>query len=305
MKKLILPLLLCVILLFSGCTARENRVRPPFFKITDPETDGTAYLLGTMHVGTANTVYPDEIYAALRECSTLAVELDLQALEADQPRLSSAIRILECKNGSASVYLGEDYAEIKKFFQEKQIYNRNLELYIPAMWNSTLSTKLAADCGYSSAYGTDRAMLTYAKKHSMKIVELESVEQQYQVNANEPPELQIYSLKSSIQTDYEILKDQMKELYRAWSENDTAALERMLTDEEIPEELSDEYAQYYYEMYENRQKNMAEYIAQSLKNGDKVFVAVGAMHCCAPPDILDLLDGKFVIEQIKYDSPLT
>ncbi len=302
MKKILPLLLIGVIILFSGCNTPGNRVEPPFFKITDPDTGGVVYLLGTMHVGKANTVYPDEIYAALEECSTLAVELDLQALEADQPRLNNAMKILKCKNGSASVYLGEDYAEIKKFFQEKQIYSQNLDLYIPAMWNSTLSNKLAADCGYSSAYGTDRAMLTYAKKHSMKIVELESVEQQYQINANEPPELQIYSLKSSIQTDYGILIDQMNELYRAWSENDTAALERMLTDEEIPEELSDEYAQYYYEMYENRQKNMAEYIAQALKNGDKVFVAVGAMHCCAPPDILDFLEGKAVIEEIKLGN---
>lgn len=300
MKKILSLLLVGVIMLFSGCKTPKNRVKPPFFKITDPDTGGVVYLLGTMHVGKANTVYPDEIYAALNECSTLAVELDLQALEADQPHLNNAMKILECKNGSAADYLGEDYDEIKKFFQEKQLYSSNLNAYIPAMWSSMLSNKLASDCGYSSKYGTDRAMLTYAKKHSMKIVELESAEEQYQINANEPPELQIYSLKSSIQTDYEILKDQMKKLYRAWSENDSAALESMITEEEIPEGLEEEYAQYYYDMYEGRQKKMAAYIAEALKNGDKVFVAVGAMHCYAPPDILDFLEGKAVIEEIKF-----
>lgn len=300
MKKILSLLLIGAVMLFSGCAARENKVKPPFFKITDPDTGGTAYLLGTMHVGKANTVYPDEIYAALGECSALAVELDLQALEADQPRLNNAMKILECTNGSAADYLGGDYNEIKKFFQEKELYSPNLNAYIPAMWSSMLSNKLAADCGYSSMYGTDRAMLTYAKKRSMKIVELESAEEQYQINANEPPELQIYSLTSSIQTDYEILKGQMKELYRAWSENDSAALESMIAEEEIPEGLEEEYAQYYYDMYEGRQEKMAAYIAEALKNGDKVFVAVGAMHCYAPPDILDFLEGKAIIEEIKF-----
>lgn len=305
MKKVfsrLTPLLLGVILLFSGCKAPENRVTPPFFKITDPDTGGVAYLLGTMHVGIENTVYPDEVYAALDECSALAVELDLQALEADQNRLNNAMKILECTDGTAADFLGDDYSEIKAFFESKRMYSSALDRYIPSVWSSTLSTRLAADCGYSSKYGTDRAMLSLAKERSMKIVELESAEEQYQMNANEPRKLQIYSLTASVQTDYEVLKDQIKELYRAWSEGDGAALEKMLREEEVPEELTDEYSQFYYAMYEARQEKMAAYINNSLKNGDKVFVAVGAMHCFATPDILDFIEENAVIEKPKFGS---
>ncbi len=296
--KILSLLLIGVIMLFSGCKAPENKVYPPFFKITDPDTGGVVYLLGTMHVGVSNTVYPDGIYAALDECSALAVEIDLQALEADPLRLTGAMGILECQSGTAADYFGEYYGEVKEFFQKKWIYSSSLEGYIPAVWTSTLSNQLAAECGYFPQFGTDRAMLTCAKEHSKEIIELESVEEQYQMNADEPSALQVYSLVSSVRTDYEEQKAQMRELYRAWSENDSAAIEKMLLEDEIPEELKDDYEQYYFAMYENRQEKMADFIAKSLENGKKVMVAVGAMHCYASPDILDFLDGKAVIEEI-------
>lgn len=305
MKKLLSLLLIGVIVLFSGCrvhAAPENRVTPPFFKITDPETGGVVYLLGTMHIGIRNTVYPDEIYAALDECSALAVEIDLQALEADQRRLSDAMRLLECQGETAADYLGGEYPDIKKFFRKNRIYNSNLEKYIPSVWSSLLSNKLSSDCGYFSEYGTDRAMLAYAKEHSIEIIELETVEEQYQINANEPRRLQIYSLASSVHTDQKILKEQMKELYRAWSENDGAAIERMLYEDEIPEELSEEFAEYYYMMYESRQEKMAEFIQNTLDNGEKAVVAVGAMHCFATPDIFDFLDENVIIKSVSYSD---
>ena len=299
MKKVISLVLVAVIVLFSGCRAPENKVTPPFFKITDPETGGVVYLLGTMHVGVKNTVYPDEIYEALDECEALAVEIDLQALEADQQRLLNAMKLLECKGETAEDYLGDDYSDIKKFFRKNGIYGSSLEGYIPSVWSSMLSNKLAGDCGYQSQYGTDRAMLTYAKKHSIEIIELETVEEQYQMNADEPRELQIYSLVSTVQTEYKKLTEQMKELYSAWSTNDGAAIEKMLSEEDVPEELSEAYAEYYFAMYENRQEKMAEFIEKTLENGGKCVVAVGAMHCFATPDILDFLDGK-IIESVGY-----
>lgn len=292
MKKFFLPIILCaVLLLFSGCRVSENKVSPPFFKITDPESGGVVYLLGTMHVGVKNTVYPSEVYDALDECKTLAVEIDLQKLEADQKRLSGALSLLECKDGSAGDILGDDHEEIRAYFREKGLNSAAYEKYIPAMWSAALSNVLADDCGYEAKYGTDRAMLTYAKKKKFEIIELETIEEQYSINAAEPMKLQIYSLLQSVRTDYETQKEQMHELYTAWSTGDGAALERML-DEDIPKELADEYAVYYDAMYSERQRQMAGYIESVLREGKKEFVAVGALHCYAEPDILDFLENR-------------
>lgn len=348
MKKVMSLVLVCVILIFSGCGSREraenfssessvesssespvssedpadsssdssgtsedstsdpakHTVAPPFFKITDPKTGGVAYLLGTIHVGVGDTVYPSEIYAALDESSALAVELDLQILETDQSRLISAMSVLILKNGMTTRdCVGEDYDKVYNFFREHKMYVLGLDRYIPAMWSSMLANRIAEDCGYSAEYGTDRTMLTYAKEHSKEIVELESAEEQYQVIAGEAMELQVYSLKSAAETDYEEQKNGLKELYRAWSTNDSAAFESMVSEEgAIPKGLEDAYAEYYYAMYEGRQKNMAEYINKSLADGKTVFVAVGAMHCYATPDILDFLNENAVIEKVEFAS---
>ncbi|MCH5205796.1 MAG: TraB/GumN family protein [Oscillospiraceae bacterium] len=292
-KRILAAVLVCVAALFSGCGRVPTReAEPPFFVVADEQTGGMVYLLGTMHVAPKNCALPDRIYEALLSCDTLAVEVDLIALEADNERLSEAMKLMECQGETARDFLGEDYDEIRAFFRKKRLYNSAFDRYIPAVWSSILTNKLAEDCGYYSEYGTDRLLLSYARSYSIPIYEIESAEQQYQINANEPRELQVFLLKDSVRTDYEVQKNQLKELYRAWSESDFDALERLIAEEEIPENLTEEYEQFYFEMYENRQAKMAEYIVDSLKNGDRTFVAVGAMHYFAAPDILDFLERE-------------
>ena len=300
MKKLFLIPIILVITFFSGCRkAPENYVTPPFFKVTDESTGGVVYLLGTMHVGVENTIYPDGVYAAVDECELLAVEVDLQALESNRAELSAALKILECKDETAADFLGDDYSEIKDFFVRQRIYSAALDRYIPVMWTSTLTNKIAGDCGYSSQYGTERVLLSYAKKRGFDVYELESVAEQYQMNANEPRELQCYILKYAVETDLEIQMEQMNELYRAWSEGSFDALEQMILEDLPPEEYAEQYAEYYTAMYEDRQRKMAEYAVQTLKNGGKAFIAVGAMHFFAAPDILDFIEAEgYTIERL-------
>lgn len=271
----------------SGCAREKEIVNPPFFKVTDEQTGGVVYLFGTMHAAPKNIEFSREVYKALDECDALAVEVDLQELDNDEKRLNNAMKLLECDN--AAEFMGEDYGEIRDGFENLGLYNSAFDRYIPAVWSSLLTNKITADCGYYAEYGADRLLLSYAKKNKIEIRELESVELQYSINAAEPRELQIYLLKSSVETDYGVLKEQMKGLYTAWSKGDCAELERMLYEDEVPENLQDEYDFYFAQMYENRQKAMAEKIAEYLENGEKVFVAVGAMHYVATPDILDLL----------------
>lgn len=293
MKKRIFALLICVVMLFSGCVKTpENPVTPPFFKITDSDSGGTVYLLGTMHVGLPNTVYPQSVYDALENSETLAVEVDLLALDEDNQRLANAMQILECSDKSTRDMLGDDYEKVRSFFKEKRLYNAAYERYLPVVWSSTLTNKLAADCGYSPDFGTDRALLSYAKENSIAIHELETVEEQYTINANESEALQVYTLTTSVDTDWETQKRQTRDLYTKWSKGDLAALEQMLFEEEPPSELASDYADFYFALYENRQRNMVDYILAELKNGEKTFVAVGALHLAATPDILELLETE-------------
>lgn len=299
MKRLFSVILLCAVMLFSGCGRTENEVRPPFFKVVDKETGGVVYMLGTMHVGTENAVYSDKVYKALDEINVLAVELDLQELEANTAELAEAMQIMMLKDCTAAEYIGEDYSEIREWFIDKGLYNMVYDYYIPAVWSSMLSNKLADDAGFSSDFGTDRMLLTYAKEHNKEIYEIESAAEQYQINANEGKELQIYMLTQTVRTDYDVQIQQMKDLYYAWASGDIEALEGLLSTDEPPEELVEQYEQFYFEMYENRQEKMAKYVTDTLKNGEKAFVAVGAMHYAATPDIIDYVEqAGYTVEKI-------
>lgn len=301
MRK-IFALCAAIALLFtlSGCqSAEKNYVNPPFFTVKDESTGGEVYMLGSMHVGLANTVYPEEIYDALNRCSALACEIDVIRFGEDRAEISEAMKVFECE--SVAELLGEDYAEIKSFFVEKGLYNANYEKYIPAWWSIVLTQKAAQDSGYSSDYGTEREFLAYAKKKNLAIIELETAAEQYKINAGQSQALQLYLLKSSVEMPYEMLKSQNTALYNAWSKNDSLSLETMLSPSGIPEEFAEDFASYYSAMYEKRQKKMADFVIKSLKNGDTIFLMVGAAHFYAKPDILDFLsDAGYYPENVEF-----
>lgn len=303
LKKCLCVFALCAAVLFSGCAIgerSENRVTPPFFKVTDSGTGGCVYMLGTMHTGLADTVYPEEVYTAFSECDTLAVEIDLIALESNSQELNEAMALLMCKETSTHEMLGEDYGRVKDFFVKKRLYSAAYEQYIPTVWSSAVTTKLAEDCGFSTDYGTDRAFIKLAMEQGKKIHEIESVKEQYQMDAEESEALQAYTLVTAVDTDWNEQKRQMNELYSAWSRGDISALEAALAAEEVPDKLAEDYADFYYAMYENRQRKMADYIITELENGSETFVAVGALHFAAYPDIIDFLEEEgYTVERIQ------
>lgn len=289
---LVTAAILCIFML-GGCedfAEQSEPVTPPFFTIRNDETGGIVYMLGTMHVAENGVRYAEEIYEAIDECETVAVEVDLVALDKNQDEVNEAMALLECKTGTTADILGEDYGKIKAFFLEKGLYNSAYDRYLPTVWSSMLSNKMASDCGYYAENGTDRAVIQYAMNKNKNIFEFESVYEQYKMNSEESYALQTFALKDAAETDYDDQLSSMRELYKAWSEGDIPALEKMLESDSIPENLSDDYADYYAAMYTNRQEKMAKQISEWLESGEKVFVAVGAMHFAATPDILDFLE---------------
>lgn len=259
-------------------------------------------MFGSMHTLPEGVDLPKAIYKAIDDSDTLAVEVDTQALAEGDPNVlySAMMNVLLLDGTTIKDYLGDDFDRIRDYFAEKGLYAPNLgiELYKPTMWSNMLANYVYLECGFSPDRGVEEMVLTYAKGKSKKIDEIETAESQYKMMGSEPMDLQVYSLKQTVDTDIEELKAQTMELYRAWSTNDKEFLESAFT--EVPEGFEDEYKEYYRLMYSDRQKNMAAYIEDKLSKGEKVFVAVGAAHYYATPDILDYLEGKGTIEEIKF-----
>lgn len=322
MKKLILTLIsLLALMSFSGCkkspvyvtraeltsTDLENsfEVDPPFFKVTDESTGAVVYMLGSMHVGKPEAVYPEKVVSALDECGTLAVEIDLIAFDDDLAAAADAIQIMMCSSGmTVKDYMGGDYDRIVRKFKDKGLYDPIYEQYIPSLWSSLWSNEMARESGYASSCGTDRLLLSYAKGQGKKIYEIETAAEQYRVQANTSAQLQMLTLTQTVELTDEEMEDQLNTLYNAWKSADMETLKALASEEEdgmgLSEELAADYARYYDEMYTNRQKKMADYVMNELQTGGKTFVMVGAMHYAAPPSILDILtENGYTIEALN------
>ena len=312
-KRIFVVIMLLAMMIFSGCrkadspvyltrdvltsTSLENsfEVDPPFFRVTDEETGAVVYMLGSMHVGKPEAVYPEKVVSALDECDTLAVEVDLIALDTDNKAAAEAVSLWLCPSGkTVRDYMGSDYNKIVQKFTEKGLYNSAYEQYIPAMWSSLWSNEMAKESGYASSCGTDRLLLSYAKGQGKKIDEIEKAAEQYQVQANMSAELQMRLLYQTIELTADEAKQQVDILYDAWRTADTDLMKALVTAEEedtgLTDELKAEYDRYYDDMYTDRQKKMADYVMSKLQTGGKTFVVVGALHYAAPPSILDILN---------------
>ncbi len=303
LKKIICAAAACCMILTTGCSSNSVEVHPPFFEVSDPETGGHVYMLGSMHSGESGIVYPDEILAALDASEIVACEVDTVALSSDKARLSKAMEKLLCPDETtAADYMGESYNDIRSFFISHGIYNSAYDSYLPIMWATALSNKLADDCGYSGENGTESIMLRRAKKLGKTIYEIESAEQQYELSASTPMPLQLYTLEKAVGTDYSEQLGQTRELYRAWSSFDGGALEA-LSNEDIPDEYADDYRIYYNAMYADRQRVMADYVISLLESGNSVFMLVGAMHYYAEPDIITLLEeAGYTVNELRTDG---
>lgn len=278
--------------LLSGCSnAKTQEVSPPFFCVDDTETGGRVYMLGSMHACPKGTVYPEEVMSAFSESDFVACEVDTIALSDNKQLLSECSSLLLCPEGTtASDYLGESYDTIRDFFKELGIYNSAYDSYKPVMWSSLLTNATAKSCGYDSDYGTEPYFLSLAKKQGKPIIELETALEQYSVLASEPDELVRYSLENAAKDGKEAQADNLRELFSAWASANEETLTRLLHEDEPEGALKEQYALFYDKMYTERQKKMAAQVTEWLKNGDRVFMFVGALHFYASPDIPDYLE---------------
>lgn len=299
--KRILSVLIIFVLIFTicGCSDGKTYVNPPMWKVCDEETGSVIYMLGTYHMGYLNTVFPEKMYEAIDACDAVAVEVDIVQLDKQSNLVAEEMKLFEVED--AKEIMGDDYDKARALYDSLNIYNGNYEHYMPTIWTSGLSGKFALDLGMFSAYGADRAVINYANKNGKEVRELETLSLQYHLQADQSLEYQMFLLNRVVDTPIKEQQDEILKTYRAWKDSDMKTLEGLMDNyyDNVPDELMEEHQKVYDAIYTNRQKNMAENILQWLKNGEKVFVAVGTLHYFASPDIIDFLtESGYTVEEV-------
>lgn len=284
-----------------------KEVTPPFWVVEDEATGATLYLMGSMHVGVKNTVYPDYVMDAYNACDKVAAELDTVAANEDLEGTVAAMQYIMCPAGTkAADYFGEDYERVCEYFNEKGLSTFVMDYYVPYYWASSIAVLAAQDAGLSSNYGTESYFLEKAHEDGKTIIEIESATEQYEMMGNIPMSIQVQSVTDCIGDEkFQIQVDGMKALYEAWSSFDDEALESLNAETDVAPEGVDkaDFDKYMDMMYLGRQVTMGEAAVEFLESGDDVFMFVGAAHFYVEEDILTHIENAgYTVKAISGES---
>lgn len=273
-----------------------------FWQVTDPETGGTLYLLGSIHAAD-DSVYPlpQVVTEAFRYADSLAVEADILALENDPAALAEAAAMLVYADGTTiQDHLPADlYQAAKKQLSDAGVYSAAYEWMKPAMWSSALDNLALDAAGLDSDKGIDLHFLKQAAQTGKRIIEIESAVEQYEMLAGFSDETWTLLMQTAVD-DPAGQTEEVKTMYSIWKSGNFDAFSTYVTAE--PEGLSGKeqqlYAAYQREMIDDRNAGMAQKAIELLQSAETCFFVVGAAHMAGDTGIVSALQNAgFTVTQ--------
>ena len=267
----------------------QSAYSPPFWEVRSGNS--SVSLFGTIHVGRADFYpLPPLVESAFQSSDVLAVEADpTNQQEAVAAVMSAMYAPPDSIENHLAPALLSSVAEVSASYGLPFEQIRQMKPYLLMF---TLTMLEYQRLGYNAAQGLENYFSQRARNEGKRVVALESMSGQMQMLDNLSPELQSAMLAITVD---EIINDEVSglvaEMVEAWQTGNIAALETTLTVEErrLPQALADEF---HARFLAERNVSMAEQVERMLRNGERVFVAVGAMHMVGEDGIPAILAAK-------------
>ncbi len=280
-------------------------ITPLLYKVTDNDGDAI-WLFGSIHIG-EEYMYPlpDYVYNAFDSSDYLAVECDVVAAEEDLEATQALLMKLIYLDGTTiKDHVSEEvYEGGVEILTEMGIYNSFLDYYMPSMWSTLFDQTSIEYFGFDMLLGVDRHLMARAEEKGIDLVEIESMDAQYQMMANYSEKLQELLLEGSIESykDEEV-KENMNELLKSWCKGDETELVKILAEEDDaiePDEM-EYYEEYQKAMMTDRNLLMTDFAEDALKNSEEAFITVGEAHIIGEGGIADQLAKRgYTVEIVK------
>lgn len=285
-------------------TATE--VRPPLWKVTDPETNNELYIMGTIHVlPNTFTEFPDYIMDIYENSDGVAVEYDVSQIQSDIRAMMAFQQMFMYEDGSVITdhISDETYQKAKSYLESIGAYTPEFDQFSAGYWYNQISSVMMLRLENLSMTGVDSTFVENAKNDGKEVVNIETLDIQVGAVDGYSDELVDYLLSDIIDEIDEIdeFAESLGELYDSWA---TGNVDEMLDDEmeeidELPEDLKDDYADYNDIMLYNRNKGMAEKASGFLKDGKNYLFMVGSAHYAGDKGVDDLLaEMGYTVEKI-------
>ena len=247
---------------------------------------GPAYLLGSIHLGTEDLYpLPAKIEEAYEKSSFLVVEANILAV--DDEELFSLASSFAINPGFQSVeqYISpEEYGMLLEVLAELGLEIGQVSFFRPWFLADMIAYTRFVKAGLNPDLGIDRYFLQRASGKK-DILELESVEFQFMLFSELPPELERLYLRDILASGGEEFEEEIRRLLASWQTGDTGLLEEIL----LPFGKKDAA---FHELYDRlilqRNRGMVVKIEEYMQKGT-VFIVAGAAHFVGEAGIVELL----------------
>ncbi len=263
-------------LLFASISYGAEGDKPVFYKL---ELEGkTAFLLGSIHVGRDDFYpLPELIESRFNQAEALVIEADVT-----QGDIMALIRQYGIKNVEMD---SETKQLMGAYCQPRAALCQAIQSYAPWMQATQIEMVRFAEMGYNAEKGIE--MYLMATRGDKPVLELESVEFQFQLLASFSTELQWKMLKDAISST----PDEQQALVDAWRYGDDAGLLKLLEEKMGPED-----EEFVHKLLWQRNKGMAERIVSLMADPltPKMFIAVGGLHLVGEKSLPEYLSQNGV-----------
>lgn len=249
----------------------------------------TVYLLGSIHYAD-ESFYPlrKEIEEAFDRSDALVVEVNMD--EAAGYELRKRTHRDGMYRGMETIrdHISNDtYTKLIAQLQQLDIPYPMVERQKPGVLMITLTTVQLMKQGFLPDRGIDAYFMRRANSQQKRILELETIEQQFDLMLNiTDGDL----LLQETLTGFDEIDATMDAMVDSWKQGDEKKLNTLLFEEVLAQYPS--YAKIYDELFYKRNVNMADKIAQYLASDAKYFVVVGAGHLVGDKSVISYLAGK-------------
>ena len=259
------------------------------------------YIFGSLHYAT-QVCYPlqKEIEATYMSATAVAVEVDLTKPEVAEVAewLGRYRRGGHLDQEVPQPLLGDLEQLAERYGWDWKSVSANRPWVVASM----VSSADFEEMGYLRELGTDLYFSRAARRDHKRIVELESVRQQFDLFNRLPLPTQLFLLQDSIDAvksgDNSATLSKMIDAWRLGDAEAFAVLvEASVANAPDPGDLAGK-------IYGERNRRMAQRIDALVQSGERLFVVVGAAHLAGPDSLLEVLRGRgFRVEQVSVPSP--
>ncbi|AOE50948.1 TraB/GumN family protein [Kangiella sediminilitoris] len=270
---------------------------PALWKIEHNGT--TSYLFGSIHMGEADMYpLPDAVNKAFSASDSIAVEIDLSSI--NQAELAQTIQsiAIDPENPLNTVLKEETLAEYEEYCEETKSPCQMFNSFEPWFAGMTLEALSMQQSGYSEQYGIDNYFLGQAKDKNKNIIELESIDFQLSLFDQMPLELQDMFLYSVVTKE----GNDTDELVSAWKQGNVEEFIANSYEDAKQKGMDEEaYEQFMDALLYQRNRGMADGIAEQIEQGKALFAVVGAAHYGGDKSVNHYLEEKgYKVERVDY-----